>query len=121
MRKNRRPRNGEYTFAALLVKAERRDGKPYPRLIRYLGRISSRDIPSPTMRRDFWSNADRIFDELKLDPETHARALAKLETVVRRPTPEEIEAYLAAQEARFQAILARHGLGPTTHAIPGRG
>jgi hypothetical protein len=83
---------GRLALVAMLVQAERRDGKPRQRVVAYLGTIGTDRLGHPYPRRWFWEKCDARLGSLTLEPAERARIEAAIEGVVPRPSPEEIAA-----------------------------
>ena len=102
-----RARTGKFLLAALLIQAERRDGKPRQKVVAYLGSIKEERVPSPYIRKWFWRDVDRRLDSLGLEAEVRQKVEASLVVRVPRPTEEEIDAADQAREERFRQIKER--------------
>jgi hypothetical protein len=86
------------SLRAVLVRSERRGGKPRQKVVAHLGSIDERDIPAAHPRERFWRDVDSKLADLP--PQARAKAEATLQAVVPRPTREELQAADRERNAR---------------------
>lgn len=89
---------------AVLVAAERRDGKPRQRIVAYLGSIDDYLAQYPWNRQHFWREVEARLAALHLEPSTREHVLDALSVRVPRPTENELEAARARMVALEQQI-----------------
>ena len=94
-------RTGRFLLSAVLVRSERRDGKPRQKIVASLGGIPEQDLESVMRRYHFREGASRRLDALGLDPESRRNAEAALEARVPRPAVEQV----AQARKEAEAIL----------------
>jgi hypothetical protein len=103
-----RPR---YSHRVMLLECRRVDGKPRQRFVCHLGTLRSFDKdhrkgPYHVNRREeFWTRVDRKLDEVGLDAVPRSAIEAKLQEVVKRPEPGEVEAVEAARRAEYRKLF----------------
>jgi hypothetical protein len=93
---------GEFLLVAVLVRSERRDGKPRQKVVAYLGAIAEDGLADFWPRKHFWTAADGRLDALALDPGARQKIKAFLQARVPRPTAEETT---VAEEERKKRVL----------------
>jgi hypothetical protein len=96
-----RRRTGKFVLTAVLVRSERRDGKPRQKVVAYLASIAKEHVEEVPYRRDFWDQVDARLNSLELDPVQRQEVEASLVVVVPRPTRKE----LAAARTDLAAIM----------------
>ena len=85
-------------ITAELVESRRVDGKPRQRVLAYLGGIREAYIDvRERIHRAFWLSVDAHLDKLGIDPDARARVEARVESRVRRVTPDNQAEFDAAQ------------------------
>jgi len=102
-----RRRTGRFVLTAVLVRSERRDGKPRQKVVAYLASIAEEDFAKVLPRQHFWARVDTRLGALNLEPGQRQKVEAALLAVVARPTPEEISEDRRQFEARLDALRSR--------------
>jgi hypothetical protein len=91
---------GKFLLVAVLVRSERRNGRPRQKTLAYLGSIAEDHLADYWPRRWFWESADRGLGALGLDDDDRQKVEAALQARVRRPTAEETAAAEAERKKR---------------------
>jgi hypothetical protein len=104
--KKRRLGTGKFLLSAVLVRAERRDGKPRQQVVAYLGSIDEANSGQLAPREHFWRAVDDRLATLDLDPTQRQLVEAALAKRVARLTAAEAEE-LAAQRTQARADLVK--------------
>jgi hypothetical protein len=100
-------RTGKFLLCAVLVKSERRGGKPRQKTVAYLGSIPEGRAGDVSHRHWFWEAAGRKLDALGLDAAGRQEVEAALLARVARPTAEELE----GRGRRLRELEERIGRG----------
>jgi hypothetical protein len=80
-----------FLLSAVLVRSERRGGKPRQKVVAHLGGIRENDLDEVMPRSRFWSGAAAKLNGLGLDPDARDRIDSALATKVIRPDQAEVD------------------------------
>jgi hypothetical protein len=83
---------GKFLLSAVLVRAERQNGKPRQRTVAYLGSIPEEGIKEFWPRQHFWTAVVPRLASLNLPDEERQKIEAAIASRVPRPTAEEASA-----------------------------
>jgi hypothetical protein len=86
-----RQKTDRVLLVAVLVKSERRDGRPRQRTVAYLGSIARDRTGDPWPRFHFWKAVSARLDSLNLDAPMRKKIETSLRARVGQPTDEEAQ------------------------------
>jgi hypothetical protein len=115
--KQRRAARGKLVLTAVLVRSERRNGKPRQKIVAYLGTVDNCLKKRVLRRHRFWERVDRRLDELTLDPALRQNVEAGILAVVSRPSPDEVQ----AAEREYAEVLGRFVVPTIVPRVDNRG
>lgn len=109
---------GRVALVAMLVRSERREGKPRQTVVAYLGSIGTDRLGDAYPRRWFWEKCDARLAVLALEPADRARIELAINAVIPRPSPEEIK---DAEQELAEAMRAFDTVVTTNYPLPEAG
>jgi hypothetical protein len=99
-----RQNTGRVLLVAVLVKSERRGGRPRQRTVAYLGAIERDRTEDPGRRYHFWKAVSARLNSLNVDAPQREKIETALRARVRQPTAEEAQ-HLEEAVAAIRSLI----------------
>jgi len=74
-----------YSLYAQVVESRRINGKPRQKILKYIGSIKEDCVTNAKDQKNFWEQANKQLDDLKLEPEQRQRLVESLRKKVAYP------------------------------------